>query len=531
MASPSMALPATSPADRRWLWTLFLWGASWRSMAALAAVRRLCDHDLRDSVQLRIQDACSDPAAAAQAGVLAVPCLVGGPRPELLPRPEVEPEPEALQRRIEHLEAVLEAITSGTADALLLGSNGPAGAGATFFLPEGTDQPYRAIVEQMGEGIGILGAEGQLLYANPRLAELLEQPPGAVLGRPLADLLPPAQRDCLQLLRKVPPGRSERAELELPRAEGGTCRVLAVVSALVGSTVGTQCLTLTDLSDLEWSRVPLAREDHRVHLLAETLAAFVVETDAQRRVRWVSPSIQAVLGWMPLELVGGSIADLLHWEDSLDVALPSTQDQLIVRLRAKDGTNHWMRCLSWALQGQGRTPSSWMTGFQAVDDLVEQRQASATDQARLAAVLLSLAEPQIVLDTLRWPDGAAMDFVFTAVNEAACRQTGLPRQELLGRRLLEAFPAPAAKGLFALCHQAMESEDAIAWGDLDGVAGADSGQQRRTVRVARVRDVLSCSWGCRGSQPDPGERSEPAAPAGAVSPGGVPQPRPPGPLG
>lgn len=110
-------------------------------------------------------------------------------------------------------------------------------------MPDDADQPYRTILEQMGDGVGTLSADGRLLYANPRLAELLERPCESLLDRPLAELIPPAQRDCLERLRKVSPGRTERAELELLRAEGGTMRVLAAVSGLEGSRIGTQCLT------------------------------------------------------------------------------------------------------------------------------------------------------------------------------------------------------------------------------------------------------------------------------------------------
>lgn len=76
-----------------------------------------------------------------------------------------------------------------------------------------SDGPYRAIVEQMGDGVGTLSIDGLLLYTNPRLAELLDRPGESLLGRPLAELIPPSQRACLDRLRKVSPGRTECAEL------------------------------------------------------------------------------------------------------------------------------------------------------------------------------------------------------------------------------------------------------------------------------------------------------------------------------
>lgn len=104
------------------------------------AVRRLCDHDLCERLELSIHGNRSDPAAVAEAGVLAVPCLVGCPPAPPAPDDDLAGR-LALHHRIEHLEATLEAITSGAADALLLGGNDPAGTGARFFVPDGADQP------------------------------------------------------------------------------------------------------------------------------------------------------------------------------------------------------------------------------------------------------------------------------------------------------------------------------------------------------------------------------------------------------
>ncbi|TVS05700.1 MAG: diguanylate cyclase [Cyanobium sp. PLM2.Bin73] len=124
------------------------------------------------------------------------------------------------------------------------------GGSARFFTPDGADEPYRALVEQMGDGVGILSADGRLLYANPRLAELLDRPGETLLGRPLAELIPPSQRACLDRLHKVSPGRTERAELELLPDAGEPIRVLAAVSGLEGAGIGTHCVIFTDLSGL-----------------------------------------------------------------------------------------------------------------------------------------------------------------------------------------------------------------------------------------------------------------------------------------
>ncbi|MFY8149592.1 MAG: PAS domain-containing protein [Prochlorococcaceae cyanobacterium] len=505
MPSLSPALPPIRSDDGRRLWTLFVCGASAHSSAALAAVRDHCERLLPDRVDLRIHDIRSDPAAAMAAGVLAVPSLVGSlpPLPGQAATGQASPgqastdraDLSALQLRIDQLEATLAAIMSGTADALLIGASDPAGGSARFFLPVGADDPYRAIVEQMGEGVGILSATGLLLYANPRLVELLNRPRETLLGRPLAELIPPAQRTCLERLRKVSPGRSEQAELELMPHSGESVQVLATVSGLQGTGIGTQCVILTNLSGLQAPGVKCAGDDHRYRLLQNTSTAFVVETDEHRRVRWASPSVHAVLGWLPQDLLGGCLTDLLHPEETLEGEPPQGQKQPLLRLRGSDGTYHWMRFFSWPIEGEGRSPERWIISFQDISELVALQDERVIDQARLAAVLMSSSGPQIILDVVRPSDGGAPDFVCAAANDAACRRYGLNRDELVGLRLLQALPAHAAVGLVALCNRALDSDRSMTWGELDEPSGTHAEERRHHIRVDRVGDVLSCSWG------------------------------------
>lgn len=334
------------------------------------------------------------------------------------------------------------------------------GHAASVRLPAGAAElcgatPYRSIVEQMGAGVGALSTDGLLLYANPRLGELLDRPWETLPGCPLAELLPASQRTCLDRLRRVSPGRTERAELELlPDEAGEPVRVLAAVTGLRGGGTGTHCLTLTDLSGIQSPDRTMASDAQRHRLLEEAGSAFVVETDRQRRMCWVSPAVHAVLGWMPQELIGACLTDLLHPQETLENELLTGRRQRLLRLRARDGSDRWMRLLCWPLKGEGPIPSHWIIGFQDVSELVAQQRARAIDQARLAAVLLAASGPQIVVDAPRQPVGARPGCVVSAAN-AARLEGGLVSRAELFEQLWRLHP-PAHRrtkplGL-ALCH-------------------------------------------------------------------------------
>lgn len=62
--------------EPRWALTLYVNGASPRSAAAIVAVRRLCDEDLADRVDLNVINAAEHPALVKKDHILALPTLV-----------------------------------------------------------------------------------------------------------------------------------------------------------------------------------------------------------------------------------------------------------------------------------------------------------------------------------------------------------------------------------------------------------------------------------------------------------------------
>ena len=88
-------------------------------------------------------------------------------------------------------------------------------APATQCSSSGDDRPYRVFVESMRDGAATLSASGLILYANPRLAELLSRSRDSIVGLPLA-----------RFTTHRPPGRAG--------ADPGACRAQRYVRARAG---------------------------------------------------------------------------------------------------------------------------------------------------------------------------------------------------------------------------------------------------------------------------------------------------------
>src|ERR1051326_6080257 len=86
---------------------------------------------------------------------------------------------------MQELEETLRAIRRGEVDAVVVATPD----GDRVFTLQGADHPYRVMVENITEGAATLSVNGQILYANRRLAEMLSMPLENLIGSRLHDVV------------------------------------------------------------------------------------------------------------------------------------------------------------------------------------------------------------------------------------------------------------------------------------------------------------------------------------------------------
>jgi diguanylate cyclase (GGDEF)-like protein/PAS domain S-box-containing protein len=400
---------------------------------------------------------------------------------------------EQLQRQVDDLHSALQAITTGEVDALLMESGTDQPGEATRIYTRATaDQPYRLIVEQMGEGAATISSGGLVLYANQRLAELTARERLSILGNPLADLVVAADQQVLEALLQVAPGCTEHAPLSLLHPDGSSLPVLAAMSGLESEGVRIHCLVVADLSRIRETEQALFKSEHRYRLLAENASALAIETNDQQRITWVTSSIQTVLGWQVNEMIDAAITDLVHPEDTFTLHEEARPTQ--VRLRSKDGGFHWMQELSWPLPAPPEGSGGWISSFQDVDTLVLQRRVLEKERARLAATLDSLLDPHVVLEAVRDSQGEIIDFIYTDANESACTEIGRDHNQLVGHHLLEAMPPQLGTALFSMYRQTVQTKEPLVLNDFVYPYQLKAEDRRYDVRAVAVSDSISYTW-------------------------------------
>ena len=131
-----------------------------------------------------------------------------------------------------------------------------------------------------------------------------------------------------------------------------------------------------------------------------------------------------------------------------------------------------------------------------VVDFVRVRQAEATlrERARVQATLDSLIDPHVLLRALRDKSGQITDFIFADANDAACQYNRIPRDRMIGHRLLELLPSHVASGLLDLYRGAVQSGVPLHLDDYLYPHEILAEPRYYDIRAVKVGDALSCTW-------------------------------------
>lgn len=122
-------------------------------------------------------------------------------------------------------------------------------------------------------GAALIDRAGVLLHINPRLAELLGRDPGALLGRPLAELYddPDARRVLAERLARFE--EASETEFFLPRADGARVPVVAAGRALACAPPLNEyrVITVLDISPLKHAEARLKEQYREVSRLGDVM--------------------------------------------------------------------------------------------------------------------------------------------------------------------------------------------------------------------------------------------------------------------
>jgi PAS domain S-box-containing protein len=226
---------------------------------------------------------------------------------------ESDAEVADLRQRLADAEETLRAIYQGEVDALVV--RGP--QGPQIFTLRGAQEPYRILVERMHEGALTLSTDGLILYCNRHFAALIEQPLEQIVGRPLAEFVPPNDVPTLKSLLDDGARWSVRRELGL-QGRDGMVPTLAAASPLIDEESPGVLLIVTDLTAQKHSEEIAAAGEFARSILEQATDAVLVCNRAGRitHASWAADRLfgQPLTGqvaWqsLPLQIGGAEVSD------------------------------------------------------------------------------------------------------------------------------------------------------------------------------------------------------------------------------
>lgn len=122
----------------------------------------------------------------------------------------------------------------------------------------------------------------------------------------------------------------------------------------------------------------------------------------------------------------------------------------------------------------------------------------AVEAARRAVVLMrmwadALPDAVTLYEAVRDGSGRIVDFVCRDLNRAACEEVNLPREELLGRRLVELLPNVATSGLLDLYADCIDSGKPLVLNDY--TFRLFDQDRHLDIRAATpARDLITVTW-------------------------------------
>jgi two-component system, NtrC family, sensor kinase len=294
--------------------------------------------------------------------------------------------------------------------------------------------------------------DGQIMFCNGKLGELLGVSPAELIGRCTLDFYQdPAERESvLEELRTT--GRVSEREVQVATRRGRTAWAIFTIVPL---TIAGESLLFSAMYDVTRRRETedrLQQSEARFRGFVENSSDLIFALDRQAVLTYLSPNVSRILGYAPGQLLGQTFDALVHANDlpTLWEATELTRDTARVRpsfefrMRHKDGSTRWFQTTLVPIQNAlGEVVS--LTG--TAHDITPEKTAileleCANRSLRDAQLQLVRTEKMASLGLLMAGIAHEIRTPLGAVNNT--QRTLAQALDKLGERLHEAFPETAS---------------------------------------------------------------------------------------
>jgi PAS domain S-box-containing protein len=222
-------------------------------------------------------------------------------------------------------------------------------------MPDDRKEFWRTLVENSLDLILIADADGVGSYVNSRVEQVLGYTAEEFVGLRVPDLLHPADYEEvvgeLVWAAENPGVVSRYAQGRYRRKDGSWAWIEGIAINLLQDPVirGVLCCG-RDITERKQLEEALRESERRLRMLTENMLDFILLSETDGRLRYVSPSIEKVLGYTPEEFAQLKPTALLHPDDAEELLaaisrimeVPGRHGAVVARYRHKDGSWRWI---------------------------------------------------------------------------------------------------------------------------------------------------------------------------------------------
>jgi PAS domain S-box-containing protein len=310
-----------------------------------------------------------------------------------------------------------------------------------------SEERYRLIAENTGDVIMLTDEAGRYVYISPACRSLLGYDPPALIGTPAIDLIHPNDLPAVTEQRGQAMQHGVGQAMLRYRHIDGSWRWFESHGTIITRRGAQYTLGINrDVTERWRAEEALRDAEVQYRALVEQIPAIIytAEIDERSRTRYVSPHIEAILGFSPAEWMAD--ADLwlkqLHPEDRErvlgDVGRAQLSDEPVpgqYRMLARDGRVIWFHDAARVVRDEEGRPL-FLQGISL--DITERKQAEQAltrSEERYRTLFETMAQGVIYQDA---------DGKITSANAAAQRIFGLTLEQMQGSQAL--YPIWKASG-------------------------------------------------------------------------------------
>ena len=268
-----------------------------------------------------------------------------------------------------------------------------------------SQQRFQAVVERVSDLIYTLDANGIVRFVTPSVEAVLGYPLDEITGISMTELVHPDDLAMvLQTAELIGPGETGTpTECRVLHADGGW-RYLEVTGTnlLDDPIIGGWLINGRDVTSRKRAEEILRESESSFRLLAENSTDLISRHRPDGTYLYASPACLPLLGYLPDEMVGRDIYELVH-PDDLGAAQASHESMLgapeiqtvSYRARRKDGSYVWLESTSRAIFDP---EAGEVTEIQAASRDITERKAfeEAVQEARQVAEAATIVKSQFL---------------------------------------------------------------------------------------------------------------------------------------